>query len=202
MLFLASLTTGIPSACAAPPHPIVADTLETIYRRGVPFAEFVAAATRRQDHWQRNAARAATPDSGLVARVAALGGEWYLLAVAPDGCSDSVNTIPWMAGLAARLDNVELRVVSVADGQGIMEAHRTPDGRAATPTVLLLDGSWQERGCFIERPRALRRHLETVERDARFERKMAWYEDDAGRETLADLVDLIETAARGGSRCE
>lgn len=202
ILVLASLAAGPAVTCVAPVAATAGDTLQAIYQAGQPFEAFLAEATRRREHWLRNAELAATPDPAIVARLRALGGSWRLLAVAPDGCSDSVNTIPWMAGLVAQLDNVELRVVTVEAGRGIMEAHRTPDGRAATPTVLLLDDAWQERGCFIERPRALRLLLETLPSGERFSRKMAWYEEDAGRETLGDLVAMLEAAARGEVRCE
>lgn len=202
ILLLATLAAGPPVTCSDPLPVPAGDTLQALYEAGQPFDAFLAGATRRREHWLRNAELAAAPDSALVERVRALGGSWRLLAVAPDGCSDSVNTIPWMAGLAAQLDNVELRVVTVDAGRGVMEAHRTPDGRAATPTVLLLDAAWQERGCFIERPRALRLLLEELPSDQRFSRKMAWYEEDAGRETIGDLVAMLEAAARGEVRCE
>lgn len=198
LLLFASLATASP-ACTAPG---VADTLRAIHEGGVTFAAFLEAAEQRRDDWLRNAELAASPDAALVERVRALGGTWRLLAVAPDGCSDSVNTIPWIAGLVDQVDNVELRVVTVEQGQGVMDAHPTPDGRAATPTVLLLDADWEERGCFIERPRALRQFLEDVPSGERFRRKMAWYEEDAGRETLADVVAMLEAAARGEVRCE
>ncbi len=203
-LLLLSVLATAPPVCVQPAAPMVvpADTLRGIYESGVPFAEFLDKANRRRDQWVRNAELAANPDPALVARLRALGGTWRLLAVAPDGCSDSVNTIPWMAGLAAAVDNVELRVVTVERGQGVMDAHPTQDGRSATPTVVLLDADWRERGCFIERPRALRLLLEDVPSGERFERKMSWYEDDAGRETLADLVAMLEAAAGGGVRCE
>lgn len=202
LLVLASLVVATPVPCAASGGPMPTDTLRAIYESGVPFAEFLAGATRRREHWVRNAELAATPDPALVARVRALGGQWRLLAVAPDGCSDSVNTIPWMAGFVAELDNVELRVVSVERGGGVMAAHPTPDGRASTPTVVLLDAAWHERGCFIERPRALRLLLDDVPSGERFDTKMAWYEANAGRETIADLVAMLEAAARGEVRCE
>lgn len=203
-LLLLSTLALAPATCVERPSvPIAAvDTLQAIYEGGVSFDAFLASASRRRDHWHRNAVLAADPDPAVIARLRALGGTWRLLAVAPDGCSDSVNTIPWMAGVAAQLDNVELRVVTVEAGKGIMEAHRTPDGRAATPTVLLLDAEWQERGCFIERPRTLRLLLDSLPSNERFERKMAWYEEDAGGETVADLVAMLEAAARGEVRCE
>ena len=82
-----------------------------------------------------------------------------------------------------------------------MEAHRTPDGRAATPTVVLLDDAWQKAGVFVERPSALHTWYEDrektgIEQSKLTEQKLDWYERDAGQTTVQELVVLIEQAAR------
>ena len=90
-------------------------------------------------------------------------------------------------------------------GKSIMESHRTPDGRAATPTVLLLDASFQERGCFIERPGLLRQLMsdqrEKSGEGGLFEGKMKWYDDDKGAHTVEEMVAILEAAGRGESIC-
>ena len=107
-----------------------------------------------------------------------------------------------VSGLVDQLPNVELRVVHPDIGRPLMNAHRTPDGRAATPTVILLDAAGNERGCFIERPAALRDLLASVPSDERFRRKMAWYAEDAGRQVRHDVAAMLEAASRGDRRCE
>jgi hypothetical protein len=82
-----------------------------------------------------------------------------------------------------------------------MEAHRTRDGRAATPTLILLDENWNEVGCWVERPSELARWGE-LERaklsDGEFVRqKTAWYDRDRGRSTVREVLDMIEHAAPG-----
>lgn len=178
------------------------DTLKAKWDAGVSFGEFLAAADDRRDQWVSNYASGAAVDATLVARAAALTGNWRLLVVAIDSCSDSVNTVPWIARLVDQLPAVEMRVIDPEIGRSIMEAHRTPDGRAATPTVLLLDEQWQVRGCFIERPRSLRAHLDSLPDARRFTGKMSWYEQDAGRETVREVVAMIESAAAGDVRCD
>ena len=78
-------------------------------------------------------------------------------------------------------------------------------GRASTPTVLPLDDHWNERGCFIERPPALRDWIlenpEDLNDSDIFERKMAWYDEDAGRQTLEEVLAILESAAQGDTRC-
>ncbi len=86
-----------------------------------------------------------------------------------------------------------------------MEAHRTPDGRPATPTVILLDAEYREAGCWIERPTELQtwwiENERTLDDDERFRRKMAWYDEDAGASTLHEVVEMLERARSGATAC-
>lgn len=178
--------------------------LEALYRSGVPFRDFLAAADRRRDMWKAHYEEGSL-DGDLIERAAALGGTRRILAIAEDWCSDSVNTIPFLALLAEGAENLELRIVGSAAGREVMEAHRTPDGRAATPTVLLLDGDYEPVGCWIERPSdlqawALERRPELDDRTF-LARKMAWYAQDAGRSTVREVVELMEDPDRGRASC-
>jgi hypothetical protein len=94
------------------------------------------------------------PDA-LVTRASAAGSGWKLLVVTVPGCSDSVNSMPYLASFLDKVPSVEMRLINGTVGKAVMEAHRTPDGRAATPTVILLDDQFNERGCWIERPAPL-----------------------------------------------
>jgi hypothetical protein len=172
-------------------------TNRALFERGIPYAEFLAKAERRKALWQRNSSWS-TPPATLVSRARATGAGWKLLAVAVDGCSDSVNTIPYIAQLVALLPGVELRIIGSDIGRAIMDAHKTPDGRGATPTVLLLDAEFVERGAFIERPTELQSWMlaqKGVLSDSLANaRKMLWYDDDKGVKTLTELVTLMERA--------
>ena len=201
---LASLAVSAapPSLCGSPAIRMPGDTLQSIYQGGTSFTDFLASAQARRDQWLDNYALAESMDATMVARAAAVSGQWRILVVAIDTCSDSVNSVPWIARLSEHLDNVELRVVTPDQGgRALMEAHRTPDGRAATPTVLLLDDDWQVRGCFIERPPALRAHLDSIPSDRSTAARMDWYRDDAGRTTVQEMVSMLEAAARGEVQC-
>ena len=80
-----------------------------------------------------------------------------------------------------------------------MEAHRTHDDRASTPTVLVLNDGFEPVGVFIERPESLKTWVSTDGADLtsrEFVRaKFAWYEADGGRETVATILDIIEGAS-------
>ena len=46
-----------------------------------------------------------------MARAQALAGRYRILVVAIDSCSDSVNTIPYIAGLVGRVDQLDMQIV-------------------------------------------------------------------------------------------
>ncbi len=181
------------------------DELRALFEAGTSYTDFLGDATRRTELWQGNTQKAEGIDESLVQRARAVTGTWRFLAVAVAGCSDSVSTIPYLARLVAMVDGIDMRIVDSTVGRSVMESHRTDDGRAATPTVLLLNEDYEEVGCFIERPPALRTWLlearGTVPDDDLFEQKMEWYAEDAGSDTLEALVAVLEAAAAGSSIC-
>jgi len=199
---------GRPAASAAPPIGIESaanEELERLYRSGVDFAEFYAHADRRRELWTRRYERG-TVDPALVERARSIGGRWRILAIAEAACSDSVNTIPFLALLVEAVPSLEMRVIGSAVGRPVMETHRTPDDRPATPTILLLDEAYEEAGCWVERPS----ELQTWAIEARprlgdrtfLEQKMAWYEEDAGTSTVREVVEMLEAAAAGRPICD
>jgi hypothetical protein len=211
-MFLAAVAlTSLCAAAAGPsagprPEPIRSsvDSLAQLYSTGRTWTEFFEGAKARREMWRENYQNGA-PDSAMVERVRAAGGSWRFLAVAEDWCGDSANTVPYLARLVEQVPAVELRIVNSAAGKWVMSRHQTPDGRAATPTIVLLDPDGNERGCFIERPAALRawvaEHKPKLSDDDFQAGKMAWYREDRGRATVAELVEILEAAARGSVRC-
>lgn len=188
---------------------IVAQSPDTLHQRlfdsGQTFADFVAGAKNRKEQWERHFSTAVVPDE-LVTRLTQAGGPWKLLVITLDGCSDSVNSVPYIAALLAKTPNVELRLVTRDAGLAVMEAHRTSDGRAATPTLVLLDSAYAERGCWIERPQALRAFMdeEKAKNGERglFDAKMKWYEEEKGAKSIVEIVEMIEAAARQEVVCK
>ena len=180
------------------------DSLERLYDRGKSFAEFLTTVKSRRETWTGNYSASVVP-AELLARARALRGRWRLLVVAEDWCGDSANTIPYLASLVDSAGTLELKIVDSRAGKFLMERHRTPDGRAATPTVVLLDSHGAEAGCFIERPAALRAWLEshkaTLTESELQKGRDAWRREDGGRATLEEFVELLEAAARGAPRC-
>jgi len=214
-LLFALLLTGpasdgpalIPAGCVVPRGvPAVAapaDSIRQLYESGRPFRGFLGAAKARVEDWQGNYGRGGL-DPAVLARARAVPGRWRLLVTAEDWCGDSANTIPYVATLVDSLaGKVELRVVRSTPAHWLMERHKTWDGRAATPTIVLLDEQWNEVGCWVERPAALarwaREQQPKLSHEDFLEKKYAWYDADRGRETVRDVVEMIERASAGAS---
>jgi hypothetical protein len=170
-----------------------------LYARGATFAEFVEDAGGRGSDWRRVYDTAAPADDAI-ARVRRQPHAWRVLVVADPACSDSISTIPHIARLVDAVpERLALRIVRSSAGRAVMEAHRTPDDRAATPTVILIreDGhvrAWVERpsalqAWFIEKRGVLARRELVAQRSR-------WYEEDAGRSTLAEVVGLLDGPSR------
>jgi hypothetical protein len=117
--------------------------------------------------------------------------------VAEDRCSDSAWAIPYIAKLAAAVpERLELRVIGRRDGMPIQSDNLTPDGRMATPTVVVLDESNRVLGAWVERPAELQKfyidNKATMDRDVLHEKMDAWYTADAGKSTLREIVALLK----------
>ena len=199
-----ALGAAVCSATESPSHesPVTSQvsidsTYRALYESGEKFADFVAKATARKEQWEGNYALKIAPDA-LVTRAAAAGSGWKLLVVTVPGCSDSVNIVPYVASFLDKVPSVEMRLISPSVGKAVQEAHRTPDGRAATPTFILLDAEFNERGCWIERPSTL---IELMKNGTDFEGKMAWYDKDRGASSLEEIVQVIEAAHAGSVKC-
>jgi thiol-disulfide isomerase/thioredoxin len=192
------------SACskAVPANPA---GFRTLFSQGETIQQFLAAADFRKNEWQATYRNATVPDS-VLARARAVPGTWRLLVVAADWCPDSYHIVPYLARLAEQVPGLRLRLVDTGPGKAVMDAYRTPDGRAATPTVLILDPDFREQGCMVERPTALEKiylaHRAKGESNAEaHEEAMAWYDRDQGRSTLSEIVDRLAAAAAGSPVC-
>ncbi len=177
---------------------------ERLYEQGVRYIEFRNVATQRVDAWKNHYANAQVPDA-LVTKMESIPRTWRLLVVAEDWCGDSANTVPYLAKLVDRADNLDMRIIRSDVGKGIMEAHRTPDGRAATPTVVLLNDRFEEVGCFVERPSTLQTWFldaaTKLEEETLYEQKYAWYDDDQGQHTISEIVAMVIAASNGEKIC-
>ena len=199
VLTLSLLATVV--SCAPAGNAVGSDTLAKLYQQGQPFPQFLVEAKARKQTWTENYAQGGLSPETL-ARVQALTGRWRLLVIAVDRCSDSANTIPFLARMVEASDGVlEMRIVHPDQGKAVQEAHRTSDGRAATPTVILLNEAGEEVGCWVERPSELARWWNAEKPKVRESWLLAqqgdWYRKDKGQSTLRELLTMIEQAGPG-----
>lgn len=200
------------AACTVAPAPGTAgvvrlartDSLVALFETGRTWEAFLAAANARRSTWEENYGRGVVTDSALIARARAAGG-WRILAVAEDWCGDSANTIPYLARLVEQAPDLELRIVNSTAGMWVMDRYQTSDGRAATPTVVVLDRDGVPQGCLVERPQALKQWIvenkpKLSEEDFRNQR-IEWYRSDAGVSTVAEFVTILEAASGGTPVC-
>ena len=178
-------------------------TLTALYASGQDYRTFLAEAKARREMWVRNTEQAViAPD--VLATARGLMGKWRILVVAVDGCSDSVNTIPYIAKLVELVPSLEMRMVLPGPGAPVMESHRTLDGRAATPTLVVLDAAGNDVGCLVERPFSLQKLIQTARADGTLEsfQKQKWYDADAGASVVRDMVTVLQAAASGSPSCD
>jgi CubicO group peptidase (beta-lactamase class C family) len=195
-------------AAQEPAAPRVApDSLRPLVESGLTIDAWLAAARNRVDEWRAVDARATAlmaSDATLVDRARRLDGRWRVLVVAEDTCGDSINSVPWLARLAAAMPAVSVHIVRSAPGRGVMETFRTRDGRAATPTILLLDPSYRVVGCYIEQPAPLRAwraaHPEATA-DERTANTRGFYREDAGRTVREEFLAMVDAARDGRGSC-
>lgn len=194
-----------PAVTASTAHADGDSALAAAYNSGITWDAFRSSAWSRRAMWMANWENARIP-ADVLAQARALPRGYRLLVIAVDSCSDSVNTVPYLAKLVAEVPGLGMRILSPAAGRRLMAERPTPDGRPATPTVILLDSAWVEVGCWIERPAA----LQAIAIEARAgggtptfaATKQKWYDADAGASTIREVVALLTQAAAGKRGCD
>jgi hypothetical protein len=184
----ASQGTGA-GAAAAPDY-------QALFAGGVTFADFLEHARARRDEWRQHYNDASvTPE--LITRMRALPERRLILVVAEDWCSDSVNTVPYIARLVdGAPERLSLRLINATVGRAAMDANPTVDGRSATPTVIVLREDGQVAGTWVERPSTAQtwflEQQKSVMQRPLHEQLLKWYSDDAGRTTMAEIAVILE----------
>lgn len=123
--------------------------------------------------------------------------QWRLLVIAAEWCGDAVNLVPVLGRLAARVPNLEMRVIDREANPALMDAHLTNGGRAI-PVAILLDEEFHVRGVWGPRPAPLQQWFwsdgQTHEKGDRYRELRRWYANDRGRTTVREVVDMVRRA--------
>lgn len=185
----------------------------TKWREAVPFDRWVAGVAQNAELWHGLARRARVSDAA-VAAASRTGRRWKLLVLTEDWCGDAVNTVPYLARLAERAPDLELRVLGRDDHMDIMGAHRTPrpahgtqpaGWSSAIPIVILLNEGFEECGWWGPRPVDLQQWFWTdgqavADKAERYRHLRTWYARDRGATTLAEVTRLLAASSDGGAR--
>ncbi len=196
--------TGAPAAPRVQHEGPRDSTFAALFAAGQPYDTFVAQARERRAQWVALTETAAVPAEAVRA-IAGISAPLRVLMVAIDGCSDSVNSLPYIARLLSHAPSVQVRVVLPTAGGGVMEAYRTPDGRTATPTLVVLDAEDRVVGCWVERPAALQALAVAARREGTLERfqadKQRWYDTDRGMAISTEVAAVLRGAATATPVC-
>jgi len=163
-----------------------------LFASGATWEEFAAGLQAQRDLWSKTIASARFPPD-TVERFRRVSGGVRFLVVAEDWCPDSVNVVPYVAELS-RSAAVPLRIVNRTIGEPVMRLHPTPDGRPATPTIVVLRRSG-DAGAWVERPAVLQRWFLSMSTDAesarQFANRQSWYDADQGRTVVDEIIALV-----------
>lgn len=170
------------------------------YARALTLEQFVARATANRELWATFAKRSGTPPD-LVDRANRLPARRHLLVLLEDWCGDAVNTIPALAALAEASSTLDLRILARDENPDLMDAHLTA-GTRSIPVVIILDEECRELGWWGPRPTPLqtwvRSEGQVLDKTARYREVRRWYARDRAATTLAEILELLESARRSG----
>ncbi len=167
-----------------------------------PFHTFLENVKAQQESWRGRFANAAI-DAAALTEARGLPGQRRILAIAEDRCSDSAWAVPYLAKLAAAVpEKLELRVIGRTAGRRVQSAHLTPDGRLATPTIVILDENNRFIGAWVERPSELQKwfveNKGSVGSDELHDHIDKWQAKDAGRSTVTEVLAILGRSASEG----
>ena len=157
------------------------------------FEAFVAASKAHGELWSSVRRTARVPDA-LVARAAALGGGFRLVAIVEDWCGDAANTIPVLAVLVERLSGVELRLLRRDAHPDLMDRYLTGTARSI-PIVVALTREMEELGRWGPRPAELQAWVMEKKRTGAgkelYPEIRRWYAQDKGESTLREIIAVM-----------
>jgi len=168
-------------------------TLDRLVENGKTWEQFLSGVSAQREVWLKTES-AVTVSLDFIERAETASRGLQLLVVAEDWCPDSAYSVPYVARLAQSA-GVPLRILDRVAGEPLMAAHRTSDGRTATPTIVLLRNG-RDAGAWVERPAELQQMFLSMstspENAQRFSQRHLWYESDGGLTVLKEVLALIE----------
>jgi hypothetical protein len=157
------------------------------------FERFVQETSAYGGLWAGVRRTARVPDE-LVARTAALGRRFRLLAIVEDWCGDASNSVPVLARWAELVPNVELRLVRRDQQPDLMDAYLSGTSRSI-PIVVVLTEAMGELGHWGPRPGVLQAWVMAKRRAGAgkeiYPDIRKWYAQDKGESTLKEILAIM-----------
>lgn len=161
------------------------------------FEEYLETVVKNRELWHAVYERVRLPEA-VVGEASAVPGKWHLLALSEDWCGDAVNTLPAISRFADEV-GWEMRVLGRDDNLDLMDAHLTNGRSRSIPIVIVYDEQFREVGWWGPRPGTIQdwvmgEGLSMASPD-RYKVIRRWYAKDRGRTTLAEVLDIVASAA-------
>jgi hypothetical protein len=167
-----------------------------LWAAGTPWPEYLRPEMQSYELWRGIREHVVIPDWAVTAFGAARVRK--LLVLGADWCGDAVNTVPVLAGLAAAVDGLELRLLERDGFPALMDRYLT-NGSRSIPIAIGLDAEFRELGHWGPRPSVLQAWVMAnkaiIPTPQRYAYARRWYAKDRGESTLRELLDAV-----GGDR--
>jgi hypothetical protein len=161
-----------------------------LWKQGMSFEEFLAAAGTHRDLWGGLYRIARVP---VWAEGATAGRKLRLLVLAEDWCGDASNSIPFLAKWAEQTPLVELRIIRRDEHPEVMDRYLT-NGSRSIPIIIVLDQDFGELGHWGPRPLVLQewvmQNKGTVPKAELYPQIRKWYARDRGETTLREILGI------------
>lgn len=138
-------------------------------------------------------------DSGLSARLKAVGPGLKFLILSESWCGDASQNVPVMAKMGAACNCVDVRILLRDENLDIMDQFLTNGGRAI-PKLLLLDDDCNVIGEWGPRPKVIQDRVMANKTTGEFTKEemdrevQLWYAKDRGTSLQLELVEMLESA--------
>ena len=168
------------------------------FQSALTFPAYLETVRKNEELWRGVHQRVRLPDD-VVEEARSLPGTRHLVALSEDWCGDAVNILPVVSRFTEALPNVDLRVLLRDENLDLMDAHLTNGRSRSIPVVILYDDDFRERGWWGPRPSELQRWVMEegmkMEPGPRYAETRRFYARDKGKAILAELLDLLRSAA-------
>jgi thioredoxin family protein len=121
-----------------------------------------------------------------------------VLALAEDWCGDVVANLPVLGRLAAESNgklNVRILLRDQEPGTQVMDEHLNKGQFKSIPTVIFLDGEFNELGVWVERPDSVTK-LREQKRQAQYAQHPEWGDPS---KPIAELPEEVRTQVQQGA---